>query len=120
LMQRMRDLKKEIFKVIFLNSQNRVINIIEAAEGTVNHADPIIREIFQKAIENFAVSLICIHNHPAGDPQPSSEDEAFTKKLVQAGGILQVKVIDHIIIGDGVYYSFADKGSILREKVIIG
>ena len=120
MIQRMRDLKKEVFKVLLLNSQNKIIDIAEAAEGTVNHADPIIREIFQKAIENFAASLICIHNHPSGDPQPSREDEEFTRKLVQAGSVLQIKVLDHIIIGDGVYYSFSDKGNILKEKVILG
>lgn len=120
LMQRMRDLKKEVFKVMLLNSQNKIIDIAEADEGTVNHANPIIREIFQMAIENFAASLICIHNHPSGDPQPSREDEEFTRKLAQAGNILQVKVVDHIIIGDGMYYSFSDRGNILREKVIIG
>lgn len=119
LMHRMRDLKKEVFKILFLNSQNKIINISEAAEGTVNRADPIIREIFQKAIENFAASLICVHNHPSGNPQPSREDEEFTEKLMQAGSILQVKVVDHIIIGDGAYYSFSDKSNILSEKVII-
>lgn len=119
LMHRMRDLKKEVFKILLLNSQNKIIDISEAAEGTVNSADPIIREIFQKAIENFAASLICVHNHPSGNPQPSREDEEFTKKLMKAGNILQVKIVDHIIIGYGAYYSFSDKGNILGEKVII-
>jgi DNA repair protein RadC len=119
LIPRMRDLKKEIFKIFLLNSQNQIISIAEITEGTVDKANPIIREIFQKAIENFAVSLICIHNHPSGDPSPSLEDEKFTKELVQAGRILQVNVLDHIIIGGKSYYSFSDKTSFLREKIIL-
>lgn len=108
LMPRMRDLKKEIFKILLLNSQNRLMDIVEIAEGTVNQANPIIREIFQKTLQGFAPSIICVHNHPSGDPQPSQEDREFTRKLVQAGNILQVKVLDHIIIGDNHFFSFAD------------
>ena len=105
---RMRDLKKEIFKIILLNSRNKIIDIFEITEGTVNQANPIIREIFQKALQSFAVSIICVHNHPAGTPNPSQEDIAFTKNLVLSGNILQIKVIDHIIIGGDDYFSFAD------------
>ena len=107
---RMRDLKKEIFKIALLNSKNRIIDIIEITEGTVNQANPIIREIFQKAMQKYAVSVICVHNHPSGDPTPSVEDKTFTQDLTKAGGILNIKVLDHIIIGDDKYYSFADEG----------
>ena len=112
LMPRLRDLKKETVKVLLLNSQNRIIDIIEATEGTVNYANPIIRDIFQKALQSFAVSLICVHNHPAGDPTPSPEDRKFTRELYQGGKCLQISVLDHIIIGDNVYYSFEDKGEL--------
>lgn len=108
IMPRLRDLKKEVFKVIHLDSKNRVVNVIEIEEGTVNQANPIIREIFYKAIENFIPSIICVHNHPSGDPFPSKEDIEFTKKLLKAGEILEIKVLDHIIIGDNKYYSFAE------------
>ncbi|MCM8818721.1 MAG: DNA repair protein RadC [Candidatus Omnitrophica bacterium] len=107
IMPRMRDLKKEIFKVIHLDSKNRVKDVIEIEEGTVNQANPIIREIFYKAIENFIPSIICVHNHPSGDPSPSKEDIEFTKKLKEGGTILGINVVDHIIIGDNLYYSFA-------------
>lgn len=107
IMPRMRDLKKEVFKVIHLDSKNRVIEIREIEEGTVNQANPIIREIFYKAIENFIPSIICVHNHPSGDPSPSKEDIEFTERLKEAGEILGIKVLDHIIIGDNIYYSFA-------------
>ena len=109
LMPRMRDLKKEIFKVVLLNSQNMIIDIVEIAQGTVNEANPIIREILHKAIENFASAVICVHNHPSGDPSPSEEDKNFTHQLIQAGSILNIKAVDHIIIGDNTYFSFADK-----------
>ena len=105
---RMRDLKKEVFKVIFLDSQNRIIAIEDIAEGTVNHAQPIIREIFQRALQCFAVSVICVHNHPSGICTPSQEDRIFTKKLNEAGEAIQVKMLDHIIIGESAYHSFSD------------
>jgi len=110
LMPRMLDLKKEVFKIVLLNSQNRIIDIFDTGEATVNKANPIIREIFQKALQNYATSLICAHNHPSGKTEPSREDRDFTKELYQAGNIMQVKVLDHIIIGDNEYYSFADDG----------
>ncbi len=112
LMPRMRDLKKEVFKIVLLNSQNRIIDIFDTGEGTVNKANPIIREIFQKALQNYAVSLICVHNHPSGKTDPSTEDREFTEELFKAGKIMQVKVLDHIIIGDNEYYSFADENDI--------
>ncbi len=108
LMPRMRDLKKEVFKIVLLNSQNRIIDIFDTGEGTVNKANPIIREIFQKALQNYATSLICVHNHPSGKTTPSTEDREFTEELFKAGNIMQVKVLDHVIIGDNEYYSFAD------------
>jgi DNA repair protein RadC len=110
LMPQMRDLKKEVFKVVFLNSQNRIIAIEDLEEGTVNHAAPIIREIFQRALQHFAVSIICVHNHPAGKCEPSREDIEFTNKLTEAGRAIEVKLLDHLIIGDDCYYNFSDKG----------
>jgi len=112
LMPRMQDLKKEIFKVLLLNSQNRIIDIIEVEEGTVNQAKPIIREIFLEALQRFASFIICVHNHPSGDPKPSPEDKKFTKELAAAGEILLIKCLDHIIIGNGNYFSFCDSGLI--------
>ena len=112
LMPRMQDLKKEVFKVLFLNSENRIIDIAEVEEGTVNQAKPIIREVFQKALQHFTSFIICVHNHPSGNPQPSQEDKEFTQALVQAGEILFIKCLDHIIIGNGNYFSFCDEGLI--------
>ncbi|MDD5409438.1 MAG: DNA repair protein RadC [Candidatus Omnitrophica bacterium] len=112
LMPRMQDLKKEVFKVLLLNTQNRIINIVEIGEGSVDQANPIIREIFQKALENYSSFIICVHNHPSGSPRPSPQDREFTKKLVTAGEALLIKCLDHIIIGNGNYFSFCDEGII--------
>lgn len=109
---RLRDLKKEVFWVILLDSQGRLIKDLEIIEGTVNQANPIIREVFEKALQEKAASIICVHNHPSGSPKPSNEDRRFTMDLVHAGDVLQVKVLDHIIIGDGQYFSFAEEGEI--------
>ena len=110
LMPRMRDLKIEIFKTMLLNSKNKIIDIIEIEKGTVDEANPILREIFHQSLKNFVSSIICIHNHPSGNPHPSNNDKKFTSELKQSGQILHIKVLDHIIIGDNDYFSFADEG----------
>ena len=112
LMPQMRDLKSEVFKVAYLDSNNRIIEIADAAVGTVDHAMPIIREIIHGALQKFAVSIICAHNHPSANISPSSQDKTFTKELIAAAKLLEIKVIDHIVIGDDSFYSFADEGLI--------
>jgi len=113
-MPRMRDLKKEVFKILLLNGQNNIMDIkgLEINEGTVTQSSPNVREIMSKALQNFAAAIVCIHNHPSGNPNPSQEDRRFTKELVIAGKAMQIKVLDHVIIGDNKYYSFADEGLI--------
>jgi len=111
LMPQMRDLKTEVFKVVYLDSNNRIIDIMDAATGTVNHAMPIVREIIHRALQKFAASIICVHNHPSGDPTPSQQDKEFTRCLVAGGNTLQIKVLDHIIIGNNTFYSFDDEGA---------
>jgi DNA repair protein RadC len=108
----MRDLKKELFKVIYLNSQNQIIDIADLFEGTVNASSIYPREIMKAAIKQDAVSLIFVHNHPSGDPLPSKYDKEVTRDLVFAGSIMQIRVLDHIIIGNNRYYSFAGEGLI--------
>lgn len=110
LMPQMRDLKTEVFKVVYLDSNNRIIDIADAATGTVNHAMPIVREIIHFALQKFAVSIICAHNHPSANIAPSTQDEKFTKELSDAGKLMEIKLVDHIIIGDDSYYSFSDEG----------
>jgi DNA repair protein RadC len=108
----LRDLKTEVFKVVYLDSNNRIIDIIDAAIGTVNHAMPIVREIIHSALQKFAVSIACVHNHPSANITPSTQDKKFTKELSDAGTLMEIKLIDHIIIGDDKYYSFSDEGTL--------
>jgi DNA repair protein RadC len=116
IMPQVRDLKTEVFKVVYLDSDNRIIDIADAATGTVNKAMPIVREIIHSALQKFAVSIICAHNHPSGDPKPSKEDRDFTRELCQAGNVMQVKILDHLIIGDNQHHSFADSGELITYK----
>jgi len=115
-MPQMRDLKTELFKVVCLDSNNKIIDISDVACGTVNRAMPIVREIIHSVLQKFAVSMICVHNHPSGDPKPSKEDRDFTRELCQAGSVMQVKILDHLIIGDNQYHSFADSGELVMYK----
>jgi len=110
LMPQLRDLKTEIFKVVYLDSSNRIIDISDAAIGTVNQAMPIVREIIHSALQKFAVSIICVHNHPSANIMPSTQDKRFTKELSDAGKLMEIKVLDHVIIGDNEFFSFADEG----------
>jgi len=115
LLPQMRDLKTEVFKVVFLDSNNRIIDIVDTAIGTVNHAMPIVREIIHSALQKFAASIICVHNHPSGNITPSSQDKKFTKDLVGAVKLMNIRLIDHIIIGDGQYFSFEEIGLLERS-----
>jgi DNA repair protein RadC len=108
----MRDLKNETFKVIFLDSANQIIDDENLFVGTLNTSPVYPREIVGKAIHKNVASLIFVHNHPSGDPKPSESDKAITEDLVYACNLVQIKVLDHIIIGDNRYFSFADEGLI--------
>ncbi|MBU1809399.1 MAG: DNA repair protein RadC [Candidatus Omnitrophica bacterium] len=110
IMPQVRDLKTEVFKVVYLDSNNRIIDIADAVTGTVTKAMPIVREIIHSALQKFAASIICAHNHPSAKTEPSAEDKKFTKELYDAGKLMEIKVLDHLIIGDNQYYSFADEG----------
>ncbi len=114
-MPQMRDLKTEVFKVVYLNSNNRIIDISNAAIGTVNQAMPIVREIIHAALQKFAAAIICVHNHPSANIAPSPEDKKFTQELSAAGKLMGIKVLDHIIIGDGNFFSFADSSRLEME-----
>jgi len=108
----MRDLKKEVFKVIYLDSASKIIEDENLFEGTLNASSVYPREIVKSAVGKNAASLIFVHNHPSGDPTPSESDKAITEDLVYACNLVQIKVLDHIIIGDNRYFSFADEGLI--------
>jgi len=105
-------LKKEVFKVIYLDSQNQVLGIEELSQGTVDASFVSPREVVEGAIKHHATALVFVHNHPSGSPRPSNDDRLVTRDLVYTGNIMQIKVLDHIIIGDGRYFSFAAEGLI--------
>ena len=105
LLPRMRDLKIEVFKVVYLNNQNRILAIEDAAQGTVNQVTPIIREIVHKALQHYASAMICVHNHPSGSLIPSQEDRLFTQNLSTACELMGIKLMDHLIIAAQGYYS---------------
>lgn len=108
-MEKMRYYKKEFFNVVVLNTKGEIIAVENVAVGDLNCTIIHPREIFCSAVKKSASSVIFVHNHPSGNPKPSKEDLNITKRLVEAGNILGIKVLDHIIIGDGVFYSFKDK-----------
>lgn len=112
LRQYLTDVDREHFVVVLLNRKNQVIGINTVAAGSLTAAIVHQREVMKPAVLANAASIILVHNHPSGDPSPSAEDQQLTTRLVQAGRILGITVVDHIIIGDGTerYYSFADAG----------
>lgn len=112
LMEEMRYLKREYFKIAILDTKNQIITIENISIGNLNSSIVHPREVFNRAIKRSANSIILVHNHPSGDPTPSSEDINITNRLIEAGGILGIKVLDHIIIGDNKYISFKERNII--------
>ena len=101
-------LDREVFMIILLDTRNRVLKDEIVSIGTLNSCMSHPREIFKSAIREGCNSLILVHNHPSGDCSPSSEDLEVTKKLMEAGELLGIKVLDHLIVGD-TYYSYSNK-----------
>jgi DNA repair protein RadC len=103
---------RENFIVLLLDRKNQLIGINTVSIGSLTSAVVHPREVFKAAILSNAAAIVCAHNHPSGDPQPSQEDKVLTARLVEAGKLLGIDVLDHIIIGDESkrYFSFADEG----------
>lgn len=112
LMAEMRYYKKEVFKVLLLDTKNRLIKIETVSTGILDASLVHPREVFYAAIQEMASSVILVHNHPSGNIIPSAQDIEITKTMIEAGRIMNIDVIDHIIIGDGKFLS-------LKEKKII-
>lgn len=111
-----RDLPKEHFIAVFLDAKNRVIEVDTLFEGTLTGSSVYPREVVAAALRHHAAAVIFAHNHPSGDPRPSGEDFAVTRKLIFACGSVGVTVHEHLIIGDRGFFSFADEGHIARLK----
>lgn len=110
LMEKMRYLDREHFTTVLLNTKSIVLGIEEVSIGTLNSSMVHPREVYKNAIKKNANAIILGHNHPSGDCTPSEEDIAITKRLCEAGIIIGIRVLDHIIIGDHKYYSFKENG----------
>ncbi|QEN03338.1 DNA repair protein RadC [Thiospirochaeta perfilievii] len=110
-LKRYRDLEKEHFIVATLNGAHEVISVRLITIGILNRTLIHPREVFRPAIADNSASIILVHNHPSGNIEPSEEDKLVTKRLVNAGDILGIKVLDHMIIGTKDYYSFAEGDS---------
>lgn len=112
LMEDMRFLDREHFKILLLNTKNHCMNIETISIGTLNASLVHPREVFKLAIKKSAASVILAHNHPSGDPKPSREDIEITKRLAEAGKIIGIEVLDHLIIGNGNFTSLKERGYI--------
>jgi DNA repair protein RadC len=110
LREELRYLQKEHFVCLFLNTKNHVIGQETLSMGSLNASIVHPREVFRAAIKRSSAALICVHNHPSGDPTPSPEDIQITQRLVEAGAIIGIEVLDHVIIGDHKFISLKEQG----------
>jgi len=117
LMPLMRDLKKESFKVILLDKRNSITDVIDMEMGTIDKVNPAIRDILLTVLKYQSPAIIVAHNHPSGDIEPSNADKSLTLDLIVAASAMELRVFDHIIIGDNQYFSFADEGLIEKYEM---
>ena len=108
-MEDMKYLKREHFRTINLDTKNKIVGVDEISIGNLNSSIVHPREVFNVAIKRSANSIILLHNHPSGDPTPSKEDVNITRRLIEAGRIIGIRVLDHIIIGEDKYISFKEE-----------
>lgn len=108
--ERLRHLRVEQFWLVFLDAKNRVQREVMLSQGTLTNSLVHPRELFRLAIREAAVSVVLVHNHPSGDPEPSTEDQDLTRRLEAVGELVGIRVVDHIVIGDGAYVSFLERG----------
>ncbi|MEE4196601.1 MAG: DNA repair protein RadC [Bacteroidales bacterium] len=106
------DLPHEEFWILLLNRANRIIDKKKISQGGISGTVIDVKVILKQALEHLASSIILCHNHPSGNKTPSNADNTITRKLVEAGNIMDIKVLDHIIIADTEYYSYADEGNL--------
>ncbi len=106
----MQAFEQEHMRVLLCDTRNRLIRIVEVYKGSLNAASVRIGEVFRDAVRANAASLVVVHNHPSGDPTPSPEDVALTRAMVEAGKLLDVEVLDHLIVGQGQFVSLKARG----------
>jgi len=103
---------QEVFGILVLNIKNKIVAVHEISRGILNSSMVHPREVFKPAILHNAAAIVCFHNHPSGDPEPSKDDILITHRLVEAGKIMGIEVFDHIIVGDNGYVSLKERGVI--------
>ena len=103
-------LEDEHLRVILLDTRNHVVDTVELYHGSVNSSQVRVAEVFKAAIRRNATALILVHNHPSGDPTPSPDDLAVTRSCVEAGKLLELEVLDHLVIGQGRFVSMKERG----------
>ncbi len=108
----LREKKREVFQVLFLDAQNRIIAIETLFEGTLTASSVYPREVIEASLRHHAAGLFFVHNHPSGEPRPSAEDKHLTRQLLHACRSVGITLHEHLIIGDNTYFSFADHGHI--------
>jgi DNA repair protein RadC len=101
---------QEVFGILVLNTKNKIVAVHEVSRGELNGSLVHPREVFKPAVLHNAASIICFHNHPSGNPEPSREDIKTTNRLVEAGKIIGIEILDHIIVGDDGYVSLKERG----------
>lgn len=106
----MRFLPQERFAAVYLSTKNQLLRVQTLTVGTINASLAKARDVFRYALQCNAAAVVLLHNHPSGNPEPSQEDIDVTRRLVQAGDVMEIPVLDHIIIGDGVFVSLCERG----------
>ena len=101
---------QEVFGVLILNTKHKIVAVHEVSRGTLNTSTVHPREVFKPAVLHNAAAIICFHNHPSGDTEPSKDDIEATKRLIEAGKIMGIEILDHIIVGDDRYVSLKERG----------
>ncbi len=101
---------QEVFGILILNTKNKIVAVHEVSRGTLSASMVHPREVFKLAVLHNAAAIICFHNHPSGDPKPSRDDIEITERLVEAGKIMGIEILDHIIVGDDGYASLKERG----------
>jgi DNA repair protein RadC len=107
----------EVFRIVILDSKNRMLFYEDVSRGSLATSVVHPRDVLWSAVHHRAAAIICLHNHPSGDPQPSKEDRECTRRLFNAGKLLGIKLLDHIVIGETEYFSFADAGLLSGEGI---
>ncbi len=101
---------QEVFGILILDTKHKIVAVHEVSRGALNSSIVHPREVFKPAVLHNAAAIICFHNHPSGDTEPSKDDIEVTKRLVEAGKIMGIEILDHIIVGDDRYVSLKERG----------